>query len=141
MKTIGIAVFFVFLIAALWCCEKNPGKPPADIDIQNLFQVWKHAYEEEQPGDSLQIYRPGDFKEFSPSRFRMTYIFAESGGCEWLYLHPADAHYLKRGKWKTCQAGGKLILIYDANDQLVESVSFRIVELKEDILKIMPVKF
>ncbi len=113
-------------------------EPSKDFDIQDLYQSWTHSWEEEQGTDTIRIYRPSNFKDFPASWFRMKYVFYENGDCEWLYLHPADAHYMKPGKWEISRKDNKVILIYDTADNLMEPLSFRIIELKKDILRIVP---
>ena len=129
--------FFMFLFLSIYSCEKNSTEPSKEFDIQNLFQSWTHSYEEKRQTDAIQIYRPSTFKDFPPSRFRMKYVFHENGTCEWLYLHPADAHYMKTGKWEIDPEDNNVILIYDTANKLLESVSFRIIELEKDILQII----
>ena len=76
----------------------------------------------------MQIYRPSAFKQFSPSRFRMQYVFAKDGACKWMFLSPDDAHHFKDGKWK----------IDDHVLQIVKekaTESFQVIELSKDLLK------
>lgn len=114
-------------------------EPSKDFNIQDLYQSWTHSWEEEQEADTIRIYRPSNFKDFPGGWFRMKYVFYENGDCEWLYLHPADAHYMKPGKWKIDPKDSQVIHIYDEADQLVEPLSFRIIELKKDLLRVVPV--
>jgi hypothetical protein len=117
-------------------CESGPVQPSGDFDIHNLFQTWTHSYEEEQSDDGFRLFRSAAAMTFAPSRFRMQYVFSENGNCEWLYLDPADAHHLKPAKWKVDPNDGKVILIYDLDGALLEFVSFRIIKLEKDVLKI-----
>lgn len=120
-------------------CESGPVQPSGDFDIQNLFQTWSHSYEEEQPDAAVRLFRSGDPLSFALSRFRMQYVFSENGDCEWLYLHPADAHYMKPAKWKAAPNDSHVILIYDTNGELLENVSFRIIKFEKDVLQIAPI--
>ena len=67
--------------------------------------------------------------------FRRRYVFNEDRSCEWLVLHPTDAHYMTSGTWGVDPHDKMVILIYDT-DGLVESVSFRVVELTAEILRV-----
>ena len=112
--------------------------PSVDFNIQDLLQSWRHSWEEEQEGDTIRIYRPSDYKDFPVGWFRMKYVFYENGECEWLYLAPTDGHSLKPGKWEISRKDNEVILIYDTADKLKASLSFRIIELEKDILRIVP---
>ena len=139
---------FKLLVAIISCsvlllaagCEEDPQRPGIlkDVDPTHLLQSWVRSYEEEPrtPTESIHWFRPSIFKQFPPSRFRMQYIFNEDGRCEWLFLHPSDAHFMKQGTWEADPQDNRVILIYDTNGTLVESVSFRIVEIEEDLLRV-----
>lgn len=129
---------FTFLLIFIYGCEEHPTELSKEFDSQDLLQSWTHSWEEEQENDTIRIYRPSDFKDFPATWFTMKYVFYENGDCEWLYLHPADAHYMKPGKWKISRGDNKVILIYDTADKLKASLSFRIIELEKDILRIVP---
>jgi hypothetical protein len=107
-----------------------------DIVINDLFQHWVHSSEEEQPGATVQIFRPAASMNFPPSRFRMAYKFAPDGGCEFYFLSPDDAHHFKPCKW-TISAGDKTILQISANGK---SISYWIVELNVNGLRITPLE-
>ena len=134
----SIILCSVLLLAA--GCNENPQRTgiSEDVDLTHLLQSWMRSYEEEPrtPTESVHLFRPGGFEDFPPSRFRMRYIFSEDGRCEWFFLHPADAHFMKQGTWEADPRDNRIILIYDTNGTLVESVSFRIVEIEEDLLRV-----
>ena len=102
--------------------------------INNLFQRWRHSFEEEDVKDSVKIFRQGDYKKFPPARFRMEYEFSENGDCLWMSLHVSDRHTMQPGTWKFQPEGKGVITIYDSTGQIVEK--FRIVELKQELLQI-----
>lgn len=116
--------------------SSESGRAPSGINADDLCQHWVHSYEEKQPGDKDQIFRPAAFKQFPPSRFRMQYKFARNGDCEWFYLAPDDAHYFKHGKW-----------MLDPNDKTILRItkgvtteSFRITKLTKDLLRMVPIE-
>ena len=106
-----------------------------DLDNQDLYQSWRHSWEEEQEADTIRIYRPSNYKDFPLGWFRMKYVFVENGDCEWLYLYPADAHYMKTGKWKVDLDDTQVLHIYDETGKWVKPLSFRIIELKKELLR------
>ena len=141
-----------FAILSLWSCQSTQALIAApdtaqaagtksagtrlDIDIDDLFQHWVHSSEEEQPGGTVQIFRPAASMIFPPSRFRMAYKFARNGGCEFYFLSPDDAHHFKPCNW-TISAGDKLILQISASGQ---SISYRIAQLTGKSLRLTPLE-
>jgi hypothetical protein len=107
-----------------------------DIYEKNLLGSWSHSFEEEPMQGDIDIYRPTESGEFPPAWFRRRYVFSEDRSCEWLVLHPADAHYMASGSWDVDHRDKTAILVYDADGVVVENVSFRVVELTADILRI-----
>lgn len=106
------------------------------IHLNDLFQHWVHSSEEEQPGGTVQIFRPATSINFPPSRFRMAYKFAPNGACEFYFLSPDDAHHFKPCNW-SLRAGNGMILRISANGQ---SISYRIVQLSGMSLQLMPLE-
>lgn len=146
------SVLRVFAILSLWSClttqaliaapdtaqaagSKSTGTR-IDIDINDLFQHWVHSSEEEQPGATVQIYRPAASMKFPPSRFRMAYKFAPNGGCEFYFLSPDDAHHFKPCNW-TISASDKTILKINANGKMN---SYRIAQLNAKVLRLAPLE-
>lgn len=106
----------------------------------DFFQGWTRSFEEEtDPNDAIQIYRPSDSREFPASWFRNRYAFREDGSCEWLVLHPADAHYMETATWKTSFFGRNEISII--NQLGTEVVHFKILDLASDYMKIKSLKY
>jgi hypothetical protein len=141
-----------FAILSLWAClstqpliaapasaqaaRTKPDKTPRAININDLFQHWVHSSEEEQPGGTVQIFRPAASMAFPPSRFRMAYKFARNGGCEFYFLSPDDAHHFKACTWKL-GTNDRTILQIIANGI---STSYRIAELSGKILRLTPLE-
>ena len=105
------------------------------VDINDLFQHWVRSSEEEQPGGTVQIFRPAASMNFPPSRFRMAYKFAPKGGCEFYFLSPDDAHHFKPCTWTV--SADKMILQISANGK---STSYRIVQLTGNSLRLTPLE-
>ena len=106
------------------------------INTELLCRHWVHSVEEQKGTEKTRIYRPSDFKQFPPSRFRMQYIFYKNGDCEWYYLSPDDAHRFKSAKWRI-DSNARNVLQIVKRDSLE---SYRIIELTKDILRIVLVK-
>ncbi|HAH20686.1 MAG: hypothetical protein A2Y00_04750 [Omnitrophica WOR_2 bacterium GWF2_43_52] len=133
-------IFLVFPFLIVTFFQKTPNSFAALENLQYLYQTWFNSYEEQESRtESIETYRPEGFKEFPPSRFRNEYIFKEDGSCQWLVLHPADAHYLKSGTWEVSPDDDQVILIYDQQHSLQKS--FRIIEIQKDLLRIRSVVF
>jgi len=105
------------------------------IDIKHFFQHWVRSSEEEQPGGTVQIFRPARSMNVPPSRFRMAYKFAPNGGCEFYYLSPDDAHHFKPCTWTI--NSNKMILQISANGK---STSYRIAQLTGKSLRLNPLE-
>jgi hypothetical protein len=129
-------ILFVVFVANVSCIER-PLVPAykGNDDDKNLLGSWSHSFEEEPTQGDIEIYRPTDSREFPLAWFRMRYVFKENRSCEWHVLHPADAHYMQSGTWGVDHRDNRLVLIYDT-DGLVENVSFRVVELTAEILRV-----
>ena len=141
MKTIyRNLLFLIFLFLIVTFFQKMPDSSAVPENLQYLYQIWFHSYEEQKNhAEPIAIYRPEGFKEFPPSRFRMKYLFKEDGSCQWLVLHPADAHYLKSGTWEVSRDETQVILIYNQQHNLQRS--FRIIEIQKDLLRIESIVF
>jgi hypothetical protein len=122
----------VLLLAGSWACATPVAQVVAGEG--DLVQHWVRSYEEELPGDSVQVLRPADSRTFPPSRFRMAYKFAADGTCEWFFLSPDDAHRFKPGRW-TIERGDERLLRITA-DSL--TTTFRIAELTPSVLRLVP---
>jgi len=109
-------------------------KMPAlnQIDVKQLAQHWVRSHEEEAQGSDVQIYRRKNYEEFPPSRFRMQYIFYPDGKCKWYFLAPDDAHHFRDGTWEVDANSEDIIHVEQG-----KTVSFRIVELTEEVLRMV----
>ena len=110
-------------------CNSVESKSTDKIDINFLIKEWKRSFEEET--DSVQIFRPSDYKEFPPARFRQTYDFMEDYTCKYLVLSPNDAHYFEEGTWRY-DSENKILEITTSQNNIV--IKYRITNLSEDLL-------
>ncbi|MDI6802417.1 MAG: hypothetical protein QME58_01050 [Bacteroidota bacterium] len=127
-------IFFFFYTLVLIGCNSDQILNSDEIDISELKKKWIHSREEET--DSIQIYRPVNYKVFPPSRYRQVYSFADSGECEYLVLAPNDAHYFENGTW-TFNEDNKLLVIFDSTQQAIREL--KIISVTKDQLKFVQI--
>lgn len=122
-------------------CTDDPTSSSGDYQLNEslLAQSWVNSYEEEGGAwnTDSSVYRPQGYREFEASRFRMRLSFFTDGTCEWLVLHPADAHYMKQGRWEADSEDARVIWLFDDNDGPWLARSLRIVRLRSDRLVII----
>jgi hypothetical protein len=124
-----IVFILIFIISG---CSDNSIVSEQNFNLSNLYKEWIHAYDEET--DSVQIYRPSDFKEFQASWFRQVYEFNSDNSCKYLVLSPTDAHYFEDGIWDYTSTN-ELLKIFDINGNII--TEYKIVELNENLLKLV----
>lgn len=125
-----VYILFVALLTMYFIgCRKVTG--PSEFNNGDLYKTWVHSYEEQNTYDP-QLFRPIDYKEFEPSRFRMQYTFREDGSCQWMVLDPRDAHYLQSGTFLRTE---RTVFIFDSDERLQEDVSFKITSLEKNLLE------
>ena len=100
-------------------------------DLDMIERSWIHSQEEEDE-NGYSIYRPSDYKEFPPSRFRQYFDFKDNNVCSYLVLSPNDGHYIQEGVWEYDESTN-IIKIMNETDIIFE---FRIFELNKNILKL-----
>ena len=126
------AVTGVLAILGFWSCLfAGP-----EVAVDHLFQHWVRSYEEEQPGQAVQVFRPASSKPFPPSRFRMAYEFARNGSCESYVLSPDDAHHFDACTFRIAGSDKARLQITQAG----VTTTFKIVELSEKLLRLEPIK-
>ncbi len=126
----------IILILTIGCSKSTT--EPSGFDIQDLYKTWIHSFEE-QNNYTQHIYRPINYKEFPASWFRLKYIFEPDSTCQWLVLADNDAHYLQFGTWEITSNNELTMLIYDSTGTLQEYVSFKIIDLQQDLLEMTPI--
>jgi len=142
MKILNLVSIFIFIALFLADCAQksapvnttatNSTQVSNQTNSDDLYQHWIHS-SEEQKTDGEQIFRPKDYKEFPPSRFRMQYIFRKNGECEWYFLSPDDNHRFKTGTWRIDPDDKNILQI--TKDGTTET--YRIKELTKNLLRIV----
>ena len=82
----------VLIFSSFTTCVENPET--------KLLGCWTHSIEENAASSVSNIFRPCDFKEFSPSRFRFSFELMKAGKCQILMVGSTDAHYMANGTWE-----------------------------------------
>lgn len=128
---------FLFILAiVLFMAGCAKGVTSTNTTYPDAFQKeWVHSYEESS--GNVEIYRPADYKDFTPSMFRQVYHFKANGQCEYLVLHPADAHYMAKGTWSYWEDTRHLRILNEKGEQVV---LFEVLEVAKDILKLQIVR-
>lgn len=122
MKTL-ISLFFLLLLVS---CNKE----------QNLTlqKCWTLA----EDRDTTQVfYRCGD-ERLGFSRFRPTYKLLPNNKCEYLVLHPADAHFLEDGVYEYDPEISEL-KIWGFEGELI--ANFKVISISEKEMKVKDIKF
>ncbi len=124
MKTLKF--FLIILSFLLISCEKD--NEIQNIQVSFLKQTWLHSYEE-----SYNIYRPNDYKDFSPSRYRQSFTFKDNNICSYSVCAPNDAHYDENGKWNL-NTDSNILEIRNSKSKVL--YKFKIIDLNKNLLKI-----
>jgi len=124
-------------VAGLWvilglssCLSAGP-----KVEVDDLCRHWVRSHEEEQPGQTVQVFRPASSNAVPPSRFRMAYKFAADGSCELYVLSPDDAHRFEACTWGLAESGTARLQIKEAE----ATTTFRVVELSATLLRLEPI--
>lgn len=123
--------FFLFTIVftsvMISSCEQN------DVVIQAslLEKGWTHSFEEKTSGE-IEIYRPGDYKDFPLSRYRQMFNFEANNVCDYRVLAANDGHHMETGRWEYKK---KKNVIRIFNSKSVMIYEFDILELTDNLLK------
>jgi hypothetical protein len=128
-------LLFFFCALTLMECNSNNILTPQKTELNNLEKQWVHSREEET--DSVQIYRPTDYKELPASRFREVYYFEDSSECKYLVLAPNDAHYFEVGTW-AYNDNNQTLVIYNSSQQTINR--FKIILVNKVLLKFIKIK-
>ncbi len=126
-KLIVISIVLASVILLSSC-----GKKPAANKVSMLEKSWTQS-SEEKTTDEIEIYRPSNYKDFPPSRYRQIFNFKDNNVCEYLVLSENDAHFMETGNWEY-DDNTKTIKI--SNSDSIMMYEFEIVELTAMILKL-----
>jgi len=118
------------LILTVMSCNTNYEQEKV-YDLNLIKRSWLHSQEEDNENGDW-TFRPSDYKEFPPSRFRQYFEFKDNNVCSYLVLAPNDAHYIQEGVWKY-DASTNIITIMSESEVVFE---FQIIVLNKNILKL-----
>ncbi len=104
------------------------------FDLSELHNSWVHSIEESESSHDL-LYRPNDFIEFPPSRYRQFFSFDQNQTCVYSVIGPNDVHHNLQGFWNF-EASTETLTIFDANNELKHS--YKILALDQDVLRLVP---
>jgi hypothetical protein len=122
------------LLAFIFLCNScATQRHTSASEISALYNCWTDSREENPEGAKTYIYRPCDFKDFTPSRYRHRIEFKANGECSSLKLSPTDAHYMAPAKW-TYNKDQKIVTVKDETDAVI--FKFKIVSLSKDRMEI-----
>jgi hypothetical protein len=126
----------ILLLALIALCNScATQKTTSATDMKLLYNCWTDSREETKEGDTTLIYRPCDFKEFSPSRYRHRMELKANGEASSLVLAPTDAHYMVPAKWTSDK---DIVTVKDESGKTV--LKFKIVALAKDRLEIQKIR-
>lgn len=125
----------LILIIFLQFCSRN-SNPINSLMSKSFYNSWTHSFEENPTNSNEQVYRISDSQKFPGSPFRNVYNFKDDGTCEWLVLHPSDAHYMEPATWKLNPTTN---IVTISNLIGIDVVSFEILELSSSIMRIRPI--
>lgn len=122
MKNLNLIAFA--LVLSLFSCDSDELKENSNYP-EVLLNTWFET------DDTNGEYRPSDFMDFLPSRYRQSYAFYENNICDYLVTSPIDAHYTVEGKWEY-NSENEVLNIYDPQGQLHRE--FIIIEISKNLL-------
>ena len=126
-KTIMLTVFILTGMIITSCMNNQT------VIQRFLFEKsWTHSSEESVDGE-FDIYRPSNYKEFPPRRFRQVFIFKDNKLCDYLTLSPNDAHFMKNGSWDYDEKTNIMSIYNENSEKLYE---FKVMELNDTLLKL-----
>lgn len=123
MKNLTIIIFIVLFSA----CGFSQ-----DMKKLLIGKKWMHS-QQENTEDGSKIYRPEDYQEWGPSRYRQSYEFFEEGKCKFTWLAPNDLHQMLDGTYKIDKEN-QVIVIYDSTGKEVHKLE--VLLLEKNLLRI-----
>lgn len=118
------------LVITFSSCEE--ALTDSEVVSSLLMNEWTHAFEEQEDRNVTEmVFRPTVSKSFAISRFRDAYQFSDDGTCRYMFLHPADAHHMKDGKY-TYEPKDNTIRIFSEDDVFLKE--FKVIKLESDLL-------
>lgn len=123
-----------YVLFTLLICAFTGVSQSNTIQKSYLTKCWSDSREENKEGSSTTIYRPCDFKNFPPSRFRFKVELNEGGSCKYLHLASNDAHYMAPGTWSYNERD-QYLEIADQKGNLIKR--WKILNLQNDIMEVV----
>lgn len=128
-------IIFAFLGGVIGC--------EGDLSSEDLLiGSWTNSYEEQEAESGILIYRPTNFKEYSPSWYRNTFSLNSDGTCEYLVLAANDGHFFEKGIWNYDENTNILTITYTRREMAPHLPSediahkYEVIELGKNILKL-----
>jgi hypothetical protein len=125
----------LFILLAFNSCGTQ--KQTSGNELAPLYNCWVDSREEMEDGSSKLIYRPCDYKDFAPSRYRQRLEFQENGHAAALKLAPNDAHYMVSGSW-SYDKEQKTITVRDEPGNPI--LKYKVLSLSKDRMELEKVK-
>ncbi|WKK77375.2 hypothetical protein QYS49_09465 [Marivirga salinae] len=94
---------------------------------------YRNCWSLAESGEEIQVYYPCGDDRLGPSWFRSTYAFYSNNKCEYLVLHPADAHYMEDGIYEHNPELSILTIKTSEGDLIVK---FKILSISEREMKV-----
>ena len=124
----GFLLIGMASILLCFSCKKSS----EDLGPAFLINCWIHSYEEENNvPDVPAIFRPCDYKDFGPARYRHKINLKADNQAEYLVLSPNDAHYTEEGTWEFDDVNS-ILRIRDQSGEIF--YEYQVVEIQEDKL-------
>jgi|SRR5687768_1440243 len=124
----GLLLIGITLIVLCFSCRKSS----EELGPAFLINCWIHSLEEQNnvqgPPD---IFRPCDYKDFGPARYRHKINLKADNQAEYLVLSPIDAHYTEEGTWEFDDVNS-ILRILDASGEIF--YEYEVLEIQEDKL-------
>ena len=107
----------------------NPSLPP------ELYQTWKHSYEEEASDSGSEVYRPVSW-DLPVVRWRDQFTLSSDGTLEWIAPGSTDLPYAVSGRWWSDSFDPAIVHLQpDGHDMS----SYRLLSVAEERLVLEPV--
>ena len=127
LKKLLIFSLVIFTFSGFSTCVENSEK--------ELLGCWKNSREESKDPAVSTVFRPCDFMEFPPSRFRFSFELMKAGKCKISMVGPTDAHYMENGTW-TFDKKTKVLELFTAEGN--SHRKFELLKFEKNFLELKP---
>lgn len=128
LKRLLIFSLVVFTLSSFSTCMENLDK--------ELLGCWTDSREESKDPAVSSVFRPCDFMEFPPSRFRFSFELMKAGQCKISMVGATDAHFMEDGTW-TFDKKTKLLDLFDREGN--SHRKFEVLSIDTNILELRPI--